>query len=73
MIATELESVVIKFAGDSGDGMQLAGSLFTDARAIFGNQIATFPDFPKLSRPFPNFAKISRTLGGGDRGGGGRS
>ncbi len=50
MIATELESVVIKFAGDSGDGMQLAGSLFTDARAIFGNQIATFPDSPSEIR-----------------------
>lgn len=50
MEATEIESVVIKFAGDSGDGMQLAGSLFTDARAILGNQIATFPDFPSEIR-----------------------
>jgi len=47
---TELESVVIKFAGDSGDGMQLAGSLFTDAAANKGNDIATFPDYPSEIR-----------------------
>lgn len=47
---TELESVVIKFAGDSGDGMQLAGSLFTSTTANIGNQIATFPDFPSEIR-----------------------
>jgi 2-oxoglutarate ferredoxin oxidoreductase subunit alpha len=47
---TELDSVVIKFAGDSGDGMQLAGSLFTETTAIKGNQIATFPDFPSEIR-----------------------
>lgn len=47
---TELESVVIKFAGDSGDGMQLAGSLFTETTANIGNQIATFPDFPSEIR-----------------------
>ncbi|MBK9191095.1 MAG: 2-oxoacid:acceptor oxidoreductase subunit alpha [Crocinitomicaceae bacterium] len=45
-----LEKVVIKFAGDSGDGMQLAGTLFTDTAAILGNQIATFPDFPSEIR-----------------------
>jgi len=50
MNTTELESVVIKFAGDSGDGMQLAGSMFTDARAILGNNIATFPDYPSEIR-----------------------
>jgi 2-oxoglutarate ferredoxin oxidoreductase subunit alpha len=50
MNTTEIESVVIKFAGDSGDGMQLAGSMFTDARAILGNQIATFPDYPSEIR-----------------------
>jgi len=38
--------VVIKFAGDSGDGMQLTGSEFTNNAALFGNDIATFPDFP---------------------------
>ena len=41
-----LESVVIRFAGDSGDGMQLAGSQFTQTTAIAGNDLATFPDFP---------------------------
>lgn len=41
-----LKSVVIKFAGDSGDGMQLTGSEFTTSAALFGNDIATFPDFP---------------------------
>ncbi len=50
LMKTELESVVIKFAGDSGDGMQLAGSLFTETTANIGNQIATFPDFPSEIR-----------------------
>ena len=42
----ELESVVVRFAGDSGDGMQLTGSQFTLATAIAGNDLVTFPDFP---------------------------
>ena len=42
----ELESVTIRFAGDSGDGMQLAGTQFTNTSALVGNDIATFPDFP---------------------------
>ena len=42
----ELEKVVIKFAGDSGDGMQLTGTQFTDTSALLGNDLATFPDFP---------------------------
>jgi 2-oxoglutarate ferredoxin oxidoreductase subunit alpha len=42
----ELESVTILFAGDSGDGMQVTGSQFTDASVVFGNDISTFPDFP---------------------------
>ena len=42
----ELDKVVIRFAGDSGDGMQLTGSQFTLASAIRGNDLATFPDFP---------------------------
>ncbi len=41
-----LDSVVIRFAGDSGDGMQLTGSQFTTATADAGNDLATFPDFP---------------------------
>ncbi len=47
---TTLDKVVIKFAGDSGDGMQLAGTLFTDTTANLGNQIATFPDYPSEIR-----------------------
>lgn len=45
-VVHELESVTIRFAGDSGDGMQLTGSRFTDTAALIGNDIATFPDFP---------------------------
>ena len=41
----ELDKVVIKFAGDSGDGMQLTGTQFTDTSALLGNDLATFPDF----------------------------
>lgn len=42
----ELEKVVIRFAGDSGDGMQLTGSQFSFTSALWGNDLATFPDFP---------------------------
>ncbi|MHC5063870.1 MAG: 2-oxoacid:acceptor oxidoreductase subunit alpha [Planctomycetota bacterium] len=42
----ELEQVVIRFAGDSGDGMQLTGGEFTRTSAVMGNDLATFPDFP---------------------------
>jgi len=41
-----LENAVIRFAGDSGDGMQVTGSQFTNTAALFGNDLATFPDFP---------------------------
>jgi 2-oxoglutarate ferredoxin oxidoreductase subunit alpha len=41
-----LERVIIKFAGDSGDGMQLTGTQFTNTAALFGNDLSTFPDFP---------------------------
>jgi 2-oxoglutarate ferredoxin oxidoreductase subunit alpha len=41
-----LDSVVIRFAGDSGDGMQLTGTQFTQSTALMGNDLATFPDFP---------------------------
>ena len=46
----ELEEVAIRFSGDSGDGMQLTGSLFSDASALFGNDISTFPDYPSEIR-----------------------
>jgi 2-oxoglutarate ferredoxin oxidoreductase subunit alpha len=42
----EKDRVIVRFAGDSGDGMQLAGSRFTDATALVGNDLATLPDFP---------------------------
>ncbi len=42
----QLERVVIRFAGDSGDGMQLTGDRFTSETAVFGNDLVTFPDFP---------------------------
>lgn len=55
-----LERAVIKFAGDSGDGMQLVGSLFTDTTAILGNDIATFPDFPsEIRAPQGTIAGVS--------------
>lgn len=44
--AQQLSSVVIRFAGDSGDGMQLTGSQFTNSSALIGNDLSTFPDFP---------------------------
>ncbi|MDD2283863.1 MAG: 2-oxoacid:acceptor oxidoreductase subunit alpha [Paludibacter sp.] len=47
---TEIESVVIRFSGDSGDGMQLTGTLFSNLSAILGNEISTFPDFPSEIR-----------------------
>ncbi len=43
---TTLERVVIRFSGDSGDGMQLTGTIFSNLSAIFGNEISTFPDYP---------------------------
>jgi 2-oxoglutarate ferredoxin oxidoreductase subunit alpha len=43
---TELDRVTIRFAGDSGDGMQLTGTQFTRTAAVFGNDISTFPDYP---------------------------
>ena len=42
----ELDRVTIRFAGDSGDGMQLAGLQFTNTSAVFGNDVSTLPDFP---------------------------
>ena len=42
----DVDDVVIRFAGDSGDGMQLTGSLFANMSAIYGNELSTFPDFP---------------------------
>ena len=53
-----LDSVVIRFAGDSGDGMQLTGGQFTNASAVAGNDLSTFPDFPAEIR-----APVGTTFG----------
>lgn len=45
-IVTDIKQVTIRFSGDSGDGMQLSGTIFSTLSAIFGNEIATFPDYP---------------------------
>lgn len=54
----EVESVVVRFAGDSGDGIQLTGSQFTMSTALVGNDLATFPDFPAEIR-----APVGTTFG----------
>ena len=46
MVVKELDQVVIRFSGDSGDGMQLAGNIFSTISATVGNDISTFPDYP---------------------------
>ena len=53
-----LDSVVIRFAGDSGDGMQLTGTQFTQSTALMGNDLSTFPDFPAEIR-----APVGTTFG----------
>ncbi|PKP38118.1 MAG: 2-oxoacid:acceptor oxidoreductase subunit alpha [Bacteroidetes bacterium HGW-Bacteroidetes-15] len=59
-ITEELEEVVIKFAGDSGDGMQLTGSQFSNTTAFIGNGLATFPDFPaEIRAPQGTVAGVS--------------
>jgi 2-oxoglutarate/2-oxoacid ferredoxin oxidoreductase subunit alpha len=56
----ELERVIIRFAGDSGDGMQLTGGRFTDATAVVGNDLATLPNFPaEIRAPAGTLAGVS--------------
>lgn len=56
----QVESVAIRFAGDSGDGMQLTGSKFTDETALAGNDLSTFPDFPaEIRAPAGTMAGVS--------------
>ena len=56
----DLDKVIIRFAGDSGDGMQLTGSRFTDATAILGNDLATLPNFPaEIRAPAGTLAGVS--------------
>ncbi|HPA30958.1 MAG TPA: 2-oxoacid:acceptor oxidoreductase subunit alpha, partial [Bacteroidia bacterium] len=55
-----LDQVIIKFAGDSGDGMQLTGTQFTNTAALFGNDLSTFPDFPaEIRAPQGTVAGVS--------------
>jgi 2-oxoglutarate ferredoxin oxidoreductase subunit alpha len=56
----ELDRVIIRFAGDSGDGMQLTGDRFTDASALFGNDLATLPQYPaEIRAPAGTLAGVS--------------
>ncbi|MGK0289570.1 MAG: 2-oxoglutarate ferredoxin oxidoreductase subunit alpha [bacterium] len=55
-----LDKIVVRFAGDSGDGMQLTGNQFTGSAAIFGNDVATLPDFPaEIRAPAGTIAGLS--------------
>ncbi|MEZ6044992.1 MAG: 2-oxoacid:acceptor oxidoreductase subunit alpha [Planctomycetaceae bacterium] len=56
----EMETVVIRFCGDSGDGMQLAGTQFTNVSAVFGNDVSTLPDFPaEIRAPAGSLSGVS--------------
>jgi len=56
----EIDQVIIRFAGDSGDGMQLTGDRFTSASAVFGNDLATLPEFPaEIRAPAGTLAGVS--------------
>ncbi len=58
--ARELDRIVVRFAGDSGDGMQLTGERFTSASALFGNDLATLPEFPaEIRAPQGTLAGVS--------------
>jgi Pyruvate/2-oxoacid:ferredoxin oxidoreductase gamma subunit len=55
----QLEDATVRFCGDSGDGMQLAGGQFTNTSALVGNDIATFPDFPaEIRAPQGTLARL---------------
>ena len=54
------DEVVVKFVGDSGDGMQLSGTLFSDTAALAGLDLATFPDYPaEIRAPHNTVAGVS--------------
>ena len=60
LVPASLDQVVIRFAGDSGDGMQLVGDRFTDISAVFGNDLATMPNFPaEIRAPAGTIAGVS--------------
>ena len=55
-----VDKVVIRFAGDSGDGMQLTGTRFTETTAIVGNDLSTLPDYPaEIRAPAGSLAGVS--------------
>ena len=59
-VGSDVDRVVIRFAGDSGDGMQLTGDRFTNASALFGNDLATLPEFPaEIRAPQGTLAGVS--------------
>ena len=59
-MARLMDSVVVRFSGDSGDGMQLTGDQFTNTSAVLGNDISTFPDFPaEIRAPAGTLAGLS--------------
>ncbi len=59
-ISKEVDNIVIRFSGDSGDGMQLTGMQFTDTAALFGNDLSTFPDYPsEIRAPIGTVAGVS--------------
>ncbi len=59
-IFIDVESITLRFAGDSGDGMQLTGTQFTDTAAVFGNDISTMPDYPsEIRAPAGTLAGVS--------------
>ena len=56
----EVNRIIVRFAGDSGDGMQLTGERFTSASALFGNDLATLPEFPaEIRAPQGTLAGVS--------------
>ena len=63
MIVKELDQVVVRFSGDSGDGMQLAGNIFSNISATVGNDISTFPDYPAdIRAPQGSLTGVSRCI-----------
>lgn len=60
VVVIEAESVVVRFSGDSGDGMQLTGMQFTDTTALLGSDLSTFPDYPsEIRAPSGTVAGVS--------------
>lgn len=56
----EVDHIVVRFSGDSGDGMQLTGMQFTDTAALYGNDLSTFPDYPsEIRAPIGTVAGVS--------------